>query len=400
MMNCWKSLTGTTALATAFVAQSAAADVTPAQVWQDLKSYMEGYGYEVSASDAMSGDTLTVSDITMTIPIPEENATLAMGMPEIVFAGNGGAVDVAWPAEMEVTFAMTSDEGNGTATLLYETAELAMTVSGDPGDTTWEYSAASTKVSLSELVVDGMTITRDMGRGELVLTGLAGKSAMKTGEMRDIDQTMSADKLTYDIAARDPDSENSNMMLKGHLDGLSYAGTATMPLEIDAEDPMAMMAALDVDGSFEYTGGSTEFNFVERGDAVSFASSSTGGSFAMDLNPQAWSYDVGVTGYEMQMQGGEIPFPVSLKAGEIGGNLAVPVARTEEPADVAAGLNLTDFEMNDMIWNIFDAGAQLPRDPATIKIDLTGKAKMLLTFSIPSSRWQWQWPTCPPSCTS
>lgn len=383
-MTSWKTLTGTTALTAVLLAQSAAADVTPEQVWADLKGYLEGYGYQVTASDSMSGNTLTVSNISMTVPIPEEDTSITMTMPEIVFTGNGGTVDVAWPAEMPVTFLV--DDGEVKATLLYETADLAMTVSGDPNATSWEYSAASTKVSLSELVVDGETIPREAGRGELVLTGVSGTSVMATGEMRDVEQSMSIDKLTYDIAARDPDDAENSLLFKGHLDGLAYSGAGSLPLEIDPEDPMALMSVMKMDGTFEYGGGATQFNFVEDDETVNFASSSTGGTFDMKMSPEAWSYDVLLRGYDMQVQGGEIPFPVALKAGEIGGNVALPVAKTEEPTDVAAGVNLTDFEMNDLIWNIFDPGAQLPRDPATIRIDLTGKARMLFDLFDPAQQ--------------
>lgn len=385
-MTSWKSLTGSTALAVVLLARTAAADVTPTQVWDDLKGYMEGYGYEVTASDSLSGDTLTVRNISMTVPIPEEDTSITMTMPEIVFTANGGAVDVAWPAAMPVTFAVDADGDEVTATLLYETTDLAMTVSGDPGATSWAYSAATTRVSLNELVVDGETIPREVGRGELVLTGMAGTSAMATGTMRDIEQSMTIDKVTYDIAARDPDDAESTLLFKGHLDALAYSGAGSLPLDIDPEDPMALMAVMKMNGSFTYGGGATQFNFVEDDESVNFTSASTGGTFDMKMSPEAWSYDVLVRGYDMQVQGGEIPFPMALKAGEIGGNLALPVARTTEPADVAAGVNLTDFEMNDLIWNMFDPGAQLPRDPATIRVDLTGKAKMLFDLFDPAQQ--------------
>lgn len=383
-MTSWKTLTGTTALAVVLLARSAVAGVTPEQVWDDLKGYMEGYGYQVTASDSMSGNTLTVSNISMTVPIPEEDTSITMTMPEIVFTGNDGAVEVAWPAEMPVSFLI--GDGEVRATLLYETADLAMTVSGDPGATSWDYSAASTRVSLSDLVVEGETIPREVGRGELVLTGLSGTSSMTTGEMRDIEQSMTIDRLTYDIAARDPDDAESTLLFKGHLGGLAYSGAGSLPLEIDPEDPLALMSVMKMDGSFEFGDGATQFNFVEDGEAVNFASASTGGTFGMKMSPEAWSYDVLLRGYDVQVQGGDIPFPVALKAGEIGGNIALPVARTDAPADVAAGVNLTDFEMNDLIWNIFDPGAQLPRDPATVRIDLTGKARMLFDLFDPAQQ--------------
>ena len=39
---------------------------------------------------------------------------------------------------------------------------------------------------------------------------------------------------------------------------------------------------------------------------------------------------------------------------------------------------MTDFTMSDIIWALFDASGQLPRDPATLALDVSGKAKVLV----------------------
>lgn len=380
-------LTSTSALAI-LVAQSAAADVTPAQVWSDLSGYIEGYGYEVSATETGSDDALTVSDITLTIPIPEEETTITMGLPELFLTANGGAVDVAWPESMPVTVNVDA-EGNAVAvTLLYETTGLVMTVSGDQGDTRWDYGATTSRLSLSDVVADGMSIPPEVARGEIVMDGISGASEMTTAEMREIRQDISVETLRYDISARDPETPANTLVIKGGLDGMSYSGAGVLPLEIDAEDPMALMAAMNAEGAMSYTGGSTQFNFVENGEAVSFSSASTGGAFEMALNPQSWSYGVGVTGYEMQVQGGDIPFPVTMNAAEMGAHFTVPVAKSDAPQDMAVGLNLTDFEMTDIIWSMIDPGGQLPRDPATVKFDLSGKVRMLYDLFDPEQAEQ------------
>ncbi|MGY3438637.1 MULTISPECIES: DUF2125 domain-containing protein [unclassified Marinovum] len=386
-MYSYTKLTSTSALAL-LVAQSAAADVTPAQVWADFTGYIEGYGYEVSATETGSDDALTVSDIILTIPIPEEQTTITMGMPEMTFTADGGAVDVAWPASMPVTFSVDAEGKAVVVTLLYETTDLAMTVSGDPGDTRWDYGATTSRVSLSDVVADGQSIPPEVARGEIVMDGISGSSAMTTAEMREVSQEIAIETLRYDISARDPDTPANTLVMKGGLDGVSYSGAGVLPLEIDAEDPMALLAAMNVEGAMTYTGGSTQFNFVESGEAVSFSSASTGGQFDMVLSPQVWSYDVGVTGYEMQVQGGDIPFPVTMSAAEMGAHFTVPVAKSDAPQDMAVGLNLTDFVMTDIIWGMIDPGGQLPRDPATVKFDVSGKVRMLYDLFDPEQAEQ------------
>jgi hypothetical protein len=48
------------------------------------------------------------------------------------------------------------------------------------------------------------------------------------------------------------------------------------------------------------------------------------------------------------------------------------------------GLTLSDFTMSEALWSIFDPAAQLPRDPATVALDLTGKARVLFDFLDPA----------------
>ena len=44
---------------------------------------------------------------------------------------------------------------------------------------------------------------------------------------------------------------------------------------------------------------------------------------------------------------------------------------------------MRDFAVSDMIWGLLDPSAQLPRDPATLALDLSGKAKVLFDFLNP-----------------
>ena len=66
-MSKWMKLSGSTAIVALMTGSAAYADITGQQVWTDWKDYMQTFGYAVTASEATSGDTLTISDITMTL---------------------------------------------------------------------------------------------------------------------------------------------------------------------------------------------------------------------------------------------------------------------------------------------------------------------------------------------
>ena len=52
-------------------APMAFADVTAQDVWADWKSYLTGAGYEVTGVESASGGTLTISDLSMSIHLPD-----------------------------------------------------------------------------------------------------------------------------------------------------------------------------------------------------------------------------------------------------------------------------------------------------------------------------------------
>ena len=70
-----------TLLGLILAAQSAQADLTPEQVWEDWRSYIGGFGNEVSATETLSGDSLVVSDVLITTNIPEDQGSATNQTP-------------------------------------------------------------------------------------------------------------------------------------------------------------------------------------------------------------------------------------------------------------------------------------------------------------------------------
>lgn len=91
--------------------QAALADLSAQEVWKDWKAYLTSTGYEVSGTESQSGSTLIVSDISMTLPVPEGDVVGTLTLPEIKFVENGdGTVNVLLPQEFPLGFEF-SEEG-------------------------------------------------------------------------------------------------------------------------------------------------------------------------------------------------------------------------------------------------------------------------------------------------
>lgn len=376
--------TSVAALSIFMTGAPALADVTPGEVWGDWKDYMAGFGYEVSSSESMSGGTLTVSDIEMAMTLPEDEGRLTMTMDEMTFSDNGdGTVSVSIPPVMPLNVSVDTDKGEDVDVQIeYTTKGFSMNVSGDADAMTYIYAAAEVAIDLRDLVVDGENV--DLGTINVLMKNLTGTTEMTMGDIRQSRQTMNSGEVSYDINVADPEG-SGQFMMNGAFDGMSFDGTGSFPSDMNTEDPAAMFAAgFGFDGGFTYGGGAGKFMFQEHGDVVQGSASSDGGGLEIAMNAGRFAYGGHADGVAMEFSGGDIPFPVELSMDEWRYDLLMPIAKSDDSQDFSLGFKIGNFAMSDMIWGIFDPGGQLPRDPATIALDITGKAKLFFDLMDPA----------------
>tara|TARA_R110002124_G_scaffold186021_5_gene353530 strand:+ start:725 stop:2251 length:1527 start_codon:yes stop_codon:yes gene_type:complete len=385
------------ALPALLLSSAAWADLTPAQVWGDWQQYLQGMGYDVTATEATNGDTLTISDLTINFPAPQNNGSVTMTVGAIDFSqNNDGTVAVVMPASLPLTIAANDNgtEPDFTMDLNYTQSDHSMTVSGTPEAMTYDYNAATIGLTMAKLIVDDKTYGAENARIDIAGTGLISSTTMTVGEMRGYEQDSKIAALTYDVFVKNP-QESGQLELKGGMSDLDMQGTGMIPLEVsDAADMAAMIkAGFDVSGKFSYNAGTSILNFQDpRQGAFASATSSENGELSVAMGPGGVSYAGTQDGLTMSVKVANLPFPIDLSMANGGFNLAMPVVKSDEPQDFAFGLTLGDFVMSDMIWGIFDPANQLPRDPATIDLDLTGKAKLLVDVLDPNAATQFAGP--------
>ena len=382
----WKTAATSAAAISVFMSGSAAyADVTAEQVWQDWKDYMAGFGYEMTADESTSGDTLTVDNLMMTMQVPEEQGTMTMSMGQFNFTDNGdGTVSMSIPSELPLSIAMDPVEGEAVdAKIDYNTKGFSVIISGDPDDMTYNYSVAELTLALAELVVEGTPV--DLGTLSMTMADITGSSNMKVGDQRSTTQRINSGPVSFTMDVTDPDT-GGKALISGNYESMGFTGSGTLPTDMDATQMAAMLdAGFAFDGGFTFGNGGAEFNIVEEGQTVQGTTRTGGGTLDLALDAGKLHYAGQATDYQVNMSGGEIPFPVEMAMQQAAFNLMIPVSSDEAEQDFAFGLTLGDFTMSDLIWGIFDPGAQLPRDPATIALDLSGKVKMLVDLMDPGA---------------
>ncbi len=359
-------------------APAAWADVSSAQVWEDFKAYMQGFGYSMTATEAQGAGALVVSDITLNMALPDDDGTITFGLPNMTFTDSGdGSVVVTLPAQSQMPFSVDvpDDEDASGAISLSQTGFL-MTVSGNPGDLTYDYSAADLTVALAELTVEGEAV--EIAAASTTLRNLDGQSTVTVGDLREVVQRMTAGVVEYTIDMTDPEDGEGRIQFDGAANNLGFEGSMSLPLEaIAPDDANAMLeAGFAVRGGYTHQGGQTNFTIDDDGSVVSGTTSSASGRFDVRMDSEQLGYTVGAQAVALNVTTSDLPFPVEMQMAETAVNFQLPVTPGDEPQDFALALTLGDFTMSDMIWGMFDPAGQLPRDPATIKLDLGGTAKL------------------------
>lgn len=379
--------------------QAAQADLTAQDVWSDWRAYFTGTGYTVTGTETMAGNTLTVSDVMLSIDLPEGDGDVSLDMGELSFRENGdGTVSVGMPTNMPMRVTATDGvDGLPFEVMLnYRQSAPTMTVSGDPADMTFAYTAASVGLTLESVVSDGVPVSRDDFRATFTFDNVIGTTRMQAGDLRRYAQKFETGDLTYDIFFRDPEGSGSLSMTGGSA-GWALDGVSDIPGVLNTENMSDMIkAGFGGTGTLSFGPGSSMVNFANFGDTFAYESASQGGSIAVGLTQDGLSYDVTQRGLTMTMMGSEIPLPIALSAAEMGFRLGVPTLASDDPQDFRLALKLADFTMSDIIWSLFDPAAQLPRDGATLDIDLGGKIRLLADIFDPAVAAQLETADAPP----
>ncbi|MGR1582061.1 DUF2125 domain-containing protein [Thalassobius sp. S69A] len=376
-MKHWTLLNTSAATALCLTGSAAFADVTAQDVWGSWKEQMEQFGYSVSADESMSGGTLTLSNIVMNVVIPEDEGKVTLELGTMSFAENGdGTVDMIIPAALPMKAKVDVENDDDVEFILNLTsAGMKNTISGTPDNMTFTYKADSLGVEMTNLTVEGEAI--DLGAAKLEMTGVSGLSNTVEGAVKTAKQSFAAQSLNYLLDMADPDGKEGRVFLKGALSGLSSDGASSMPEGVDMQDMnAALKAGFGFNGGFTHTGGQTEFTFTSPEDQFSGSTSTTGGAFGIAMDAGQLVYELASQGLAVDMSGSDIPLPVSFRMQQAAMKLMMPLAKSDALQDYQISLTLGDFTMADLLWGIFDPTQQLPRDPATIDVDLTGQVKL------------------------
>lgn len=376
----------TTALSLLLGTNTTFADVTNGEVWDNWQGYMNGMGYSITAKEAASGNVLTVTDIKMTVIVEAGDQDLSAALPQLTFTELGdGSVKIELPALSEIILDLALGTGEQVDAIInYAQDGLDMTVTGENGEFSYVYTANDIDVSLGSLVVDGTKISTSMVRVGVNLKDVSGNSKITDGELRNYTRALNSSALSYDLAFADPGT-GATVKANGALQNLASSSDSTFSNSVlNMQNVSAMLeAGFSAAGLFTYGGGKMDVVFDGPDGTGTLNTTTTGGAVTFSFGSGGMEYDVSQTGLGLSALVPDVPLPIMMNVALSKFNFAMPIQKSDEEQDFAIGFTMGDFTVSDMLWGIFDPAAQLPRNPATVVLDLSGKAKVLFDFLDP-----------------
>jgi len=375
----FKPLRTTVCLAALFSASSAVADVTAAQVWENWKANLAIYGEDgvtIGAEDIGDG-VVTVSDLTLLMQDGPTSVEANMGT--ITFTEQGdGTVAVTMTDSYPINI-IPEDDAFVRVDVTH--TGMQMIVSGEENDMTYDISADRYAFEVTEITERGEPVVD--GDIMIAANNLTGTYNIRTEDIRTIVYDVSLGSLDMLVDFAEPGGDGT-VTVSGKLDALRAASSLVMPLEIDPDKPEDMFAdGFAVDGGYGFDAANYIFDINVDGEQAAGSVSLGAGAVNVAMDADALSYDVSTQAIAVNVQSGELPFPIDVKLAETGIGFGMPLATTEAPAPFNIALNVTDLTINDEIWAMGDPGQVLPRDPVTVRLDLSGEGKLFFDFLDP-----------------
>lgn len=366
-------------------AGSAAWSMTAEEAWEAWVSLAAGYGETVSAaSTGKAGGVLTAEGVTVAFAAEEMSLNGTLG--DVTFTENGdGSVSIAMPPEFDLSLVVDPEFGEKVEAVIgFEMQGLEMKASDAGGATTFTYEAPAIAIALEEMTVDGKPL-------ELALTGTingsSGNYSAGSGDPAQITSLFNAESFEIVFDGRDPEGTGQG---KGRISvaGISStsAGQGQMLFLSPENLPELLKAGAAVQGSTVV--GETTFEVETQEGPSSFAMNGTmeGGNATVSLDASQVTYAITYEGLDVTASGSDIPLPeVSFGLGETTLSMIMPIARSEEPAPFMLAVGLKELSLADGLWNLFDPGSVLPRDPATLTFNLTGQGNWLIDILDPET---------------
>ncbi|MGR3341625.1 MAG: DUF2125 domain-containing protein [Paracoccaceae bacterium] len=361
---------------------TALADVSALEVWESWKSYAETFGQTVSiGSQETSGNALILRDVTMAMDFPDGSVSGTLALLEFRERGDG-TVAVTMAPDFPLSVSIDPEIGEAVdLAIIFRQSGSSIIASGSDGDISFDYLAAEISFGIDKLIVDGQDIDANI---QFAMNDIDGKYALSGDDDITYTSQFAAAGATIDVRFTDPD-DGGQFEVSGLVEDLRSNSRATIPADFDPTNPVAMFGGgFDVEGAFSTGASGYSISMANGPESFALNTSAASNSLQFSILDGTINYGGSATELNYSIQAPQIPFPeVTLGIAEVAFKLLMPLTKSDEPNDFGFLMKLAGLEISDMIWSMFDPAQVLPRDPATIIIDVSGQMNWLIDITDP-----------------
>ena len=363
-------------------------------VWANQTAYLAPMGITVSQTQTRDGNVLTVSDISYDVVFPFGVGSMSVkSSPQTYTENADGTVNVGYSAANALAISATFRPDDQTEINLSANLDVVLTgnttvASGTADDVTYVTSSDLLEVTLSDLTISGAPDVQDLAVDfYLSAADTTATVQITTGANTTIHSTSRTGVTIADYGVSYTDEFSSKTVSR--QSGLEATYALTLPagpmdlmnISQALRDGLTLQAEVKT-GESQSQAVTSSFGAMVSNQSTTVASATTVGRF----DAAGFGFSGGAMGFDVSvplMQG--LPFPVDLSGGSVDYNFAFPINASDQPADMRYAISISDIVVNEDVWALLDPTAALPRDPMSIKIDVTAAVKLLVDLlDIPS----------------
>ncbi len=354
------------------------AEITADDVRGDIFSLLNAPGLSYSiGSETRSGDTLVIKDIRIDIAPPDGKGGGTIAIDWMRFREiEGGKVDITFDPEIIGRFHGIDQESDQPVTWRMTLSHVGsqIVVSGDGKERRYQ----SRQESL-ELMVDEVQIGENPMPFLLTTTFRDNTSDyfIRSNEQGGFDYDTTGITGSVIWLANFTDTDGNKVSIKGNTEQLHLTSHGRIVPFEEGENPFEKGMELEV--YYEAGGGKTEIVAISPQEGETRFGWSEGPS-SFDFAASREIFRLALSGEDIAftLETAQLPAPVELRLGKLSFESKLPFSTAPSGKPYKLAIALEDMAAGDALMDMFDPQKIMPRDPATLRIALSGAMRWLV----------------------
>ena len=351
----------------AAIAQS---DLTAEGVWSGWQAYFDRIGAEITGQTSQTGTGVQVEGMVATLPMRNgEDGALRLAFGDVEFAAQGdGSVRIALAETIVMEVVEAGDE---VATITLVQSPPVFSVSGTVAEMVYRYATDQATLTVDPAEVDDFDLAFQLGALDMT-------TEVQQGQVATYTQSGTVGTMGYTLRT---DDGTETVDLTGTVSGLVLTGDGALPENAGAgDDAQAYRNGLRGTGGYAFDASEATISLTDQLGTDTIKTSSQGGNAQFGVSADGFLTDVNYRDLDAAFQTSDFPAPLNLTLGAVTLGIEAPFLARDAAQDFRLNVGLVDLAPSDTLWSLFDPGAVLPRDPASVALTLSGAMRVLTDF--------------------